>query len=235
MYYAFDITERVRAEEQIQASLREKEVLLQEIHHRVNNNLQVISSLLTLQSSLIQDPQLFQVFQDSQHRVRSMALVHEKLYQSSDLARIDVAEYVQSLVDYLLVAYGDRVRAITPRIQSADVSLGIDAAVPCGLIINELVSNALKHAFSLKEDKPAAEFRPEIRIGLSAGDEGQLTLVVGDNGVGLPPDLDWQDSPSLGLQLVSILTRQLGGTIELDKSVGTTFRITFMEREPAEL
>jgi PAS domain S-box-containing protein len=216
-----DITERKRAEEQIRASLKEKEVLLKEIHHRVKNNLQVISSLLYLQSKNIQDSQTFEMFQESQNRVRSMALVHERLYQSPDLTRIDFAEYVRSLANHLFRSYGVNTNVIKLKINVDDVFLGVDTAIPCGLIINELVSNSLKHAFP---DGGEGEVRIELRA-----DDGQLMLMVSDNGVGFPQDLDFRDTGSLGLQLVNTLVEQIEGTIELDRSDGTAFRIAFAE------
>jgi PAS domain S-box-containing protein len=227
-----DITERKRAEEQIKASLKEKEVLLKEIHHRVKNNLQVIFSLLYLQSKNIQDRQTFEMFQESQNRVRSMALVHERLYQSQDLARVDFAEYVRSLANHLFRSYGVNTDVIKLKINVDDVFLGVDTAIPCGLIINELVSNSLKHAFPPPlSSLPHAGRREggcEVRIELRA-DDGQLTLMVSDNGVGFPQGLDFRDTGSLGLQLVNTLVEQIEGTIELDRSDGTAFRIAFAE------
>jgi PAS domain S-box-containing protein len=217
-----DITERKRAEEQIKASLREKEVLLQEIHHRVKNNLQVISSLLYLQSKNIQDRKTLEMFQESQSRVRSMALVHERLYQSQDLARVDFAEYVRGLANYLFRSYGVNTNVIRLKINSDDVFLGVDTAIPCGLIINELVSNSLKYAFPDGREG-------EIHIELRVDDGGQFTLMISDNGVGFPKDLDFRDTGSLGLQLVNTLVGQLEGTIELDRSSGTALRIAFAE------
>ena len=155
-----------------------------------------------------------------------MALVHEQLYQSKGLARVDFAEYIQNLATYLLHSYGVDPDAITLKINADDVSLGIDTAVPCGLIINELVSNSLKHAFPA--GKARGDRESEIRINLRAHDN-KLTLVVSDNGVGLPRDLDFRNTESLGLHLVNTLTRQLEGTIELDRSGGTAFEITFAE------
>jgi len=217
-----DITERKRSEKQIQASLREKEVLLKEIHHRVKNNLQVISSLLYLQSKNIEDKETLEIFQESQNRVRSMALVHERLYQSQDLARIDFAEYVRNLASYLFRSYDVNTNVIQLKIKVDDVFLGVDTAIPCGLMINELVSNSLKHAFPDGKEG-------EIGIELCADDEGQFTLMVRDNGVGFPQDLDFQNTKSLGLQLVNTLAAQLEGTIELDRSGGTAFEMTFTE------
>jgi two-component sensor histidine kinase len=217
-----EITERKRAEEQIKASLKEKEVLLKEIHHRVKNNLQVISSLLYLQSKDVKDREALEMFQESQYRVRSMALVHERLYQSKDLAKVDLAEYARSLANYLFRSYGVNSNIIELKINVDDVFLGIDTAVPCGLIINELVSNSLKHAFPDGREG-------EIRIELWSNHDSQFTLMVSDNGVGFPKDLDFRDTQSLGLQLVNTLVDQLEGTIKLDRSGRTSFEITFTE------
>jgi len=216
-----DVTGRRRAEAQLRTSLREKEVLLQEIHHRVKNNLQVISSLLYLQSRSVEDESVLAVLQDSRSRVRSMALVHEKLYESPDLAHIDFADYVRTLVDHLIQSYEVDMRAIRLRVNVAKVLLGIDTAIPCGLIIHELVSNALKHAFPQGGGG-------EIHIELSREDN-RFTLTVSDNGVGLPEGMDFRNSGSLGLQLVNTLVEQLEGTIELDRSEGTRFTIVFVE------
>ncbi len=219
-----EITNRRWAEEQLQASLREKEVLLKEIHHRVKNNLQTISSLLDLEAESIQDPRVLKMLEDSQNRVRSIALIHDKLHYNENLATIDIAGYIKRLVDHLFDAHGGQAYAVTPNIQVDDVSLNIDTAIPCGLIICELVSNALKYAFPESEGG-------EIRIELRAEDNDRLRLSISDNGVGLPPDLDFDNPSSLGLQLVSMLIQQLKGTIELDRSAGTSFNITFAERK----
>ena len=217
-----DITERKRVEKQIKDSLREKEVLLKEIHHRVKNNLQIISSLLNLQSRYIKDKQTLEMLRESQNRIRAMALVHEKLYQSKDLTKVNLAEYLQKEVADLFRSYGVSSEAIKLKIDTDDVFLNIDTAIPCGLIINELVSNSLKHAFP---DGREGEIRIEVR---SEGD-GQFTLIVGDNGVSFPKDLDFRNTETLGLQLVTTLVAQLGGTIELERDGGTTFKIKFSE------
>lgn len=206
-------------EEQISASLREKEVLLKEIHHRVKNNLQVTSSLLKLQSGHIQDPRALEMFTESQNRIRSMALVHEKLYQSSDLSRINICEYIQSLSTLLFRSYSAEANRIGLRLDGEPIYLPVDAAVPCGLILNELISNCLKHAF------PGGR-QGEIRVRVAQeGEGGQALLSVADNGVGLPPGLDLQQTESLGLQLVRMLTLQLHGTLEVLSGTGTEFRL----------
>ena len=215
-----DITERKREEEKLKSSLREKEILLKEIHHRVKNNLQIISSLLNLQSGHIRDPRALEVFKEGQGRVRSMALIHEKLYQSDDLARVDFYEYISNLAAYLFRSYEVNSGAVTLNVESEDVLLGVDTAIPCGLIINELVSNSLKHAF------PGGG-SGSINITLRPAGPERLTLAVSDDGIGLPPGFDVRNTPSLGLQLVNTLARQLGGEVEVTGGAGAEFKITF--------
>jgi PAS domain S-box-containing protein len=219
-----ELTERQRAEAQVVASLREKEVLLKEIHHRVKNNLQVISSLLSLQARHVQDQQVIGVLQESRQRIRSMALVHEKLYQSQDLTRIDFAEYLRSLASYLLRSYELTPRLVSLEVAADDVFLGIDTAIPCGLLVSELISNALKHAFP---DGRGGK----VLVAIRSGEDGRLTLTVSDDGIGFPEDLDLGNTRSLGLQLVNTLVSQINGTIDLDRDGGTTFRVTFVEPE----
>src|SRR5271157_186680 len=215
---ARDITDRKQAEEQIKASLKEKEVLLKEIHHRVKNNLQIVSSLLYLQSRKTSDDQVLSVLRESQTRVRSMALIHEKLYQCDDLANINLGDYIRSLTSYLLNSYGVASNMVGLKINVESAPLGLDRAIPCGLIINELVSNALKYAF------PQGR-KGEIFVNLLRDGDGKLILMVKDDGVGLPEDLEIADAPSLGLQLVNTLVRQLDGTIEVGRKGGTEFRM----------
>lgn len=218
-----ELAERKRVEEQIKSSLKEKEVLLKEIHHRVKNNLQIISSLLKLQSSYSKDDQTLGLFKDSQNRIRSMALIHEKLYQSKDLSNINLAEYIRDLTSNLLRSYNASSQAVNLRTSVNDISLSIDTAIPCGLIINELVSNSLKHAF------PAIKENNEIYLDVHSHHDNKFIMVVGDNGIGFPQNLDFQNTDSLGLELVCTLAEQLDGTIELDNTCGTKFTITFAE------
>jgi len=193
-----DITSRVQAEEQLKSSLKEKEVLLKEIHHRVKNNLQVISSLLKLQSGYVKDEDTLALFQDSYNRVRSMALIHENLYRSSDLGLIDVADYIRNLTANLLGSYTRSDRQIDLQLDVEHHWLDVDTAIPCGLIINELVSNSFKYALaSLTQGQVYVNLTPE---------RDQFILRVGDNGIGLPADLDLEAIDSLGLQLVLNLT-----------------------------
>lgn len=215
-----EVQERKRAEEEIKLSLKEKEVLLKEIHHRVKNNLQIITSLLNLQSAQIKDPEALLMFRESQARVRSMALIHEKLYQSKDLARIDFAGYVRELMVYLFRSYTVSPDQIQTELDTSDIYLGIDTAIPCGLIISELVTNSMKYAF------PGGK-RGKIYVGLHPLEDGNLELKVVDNGVGLPDDFDWRESDSLGLQLVSTLTAQLHGKMHVSGRDGACFTLTF--------
>jgi two-component sensor histidine kinase len=219
-----EIVERQRAENQIKTSLREKEVLLKEIHHRVKNNLQVISSLLKLQAGYIKEHHVLEILKESQNRVRAMALLHEKLYQSEDLAKINFTEYVHSLVANLFRSYGVKSQTIAARINIADILFDIDTVIPCGLIINELVSNSLKYAFPENQ-------KGEIRVELVQTSQGECCILVSDDGVGLPEDLDFHDTKSLGLQLVCMLIEQLEGSVELDRSCGTTFKITLNSKK----
>ena len=225
-----EIARRLAAEEKVTTSLREKEVLLKEIHHRVKNNLQTVSSILNLQSRTLSDPAVQAVFRDSQARVRTMALIHEKLYRSEDLNRISFAEYGHSLASYLIRSYQIPSRRVYLNVDRTDVLLDIDTAVPCGLIINELVTNSLKYAFPSDPDSPEGRIdgtRDEIRITMVQLADQCLQLTVSDTGVGFPQDLDFRETGSLGLRLVNTLVDQLEGTIELSYRDGACFEITF--------
>lgn len=214
-----EITERREAQEALQASLREKKTLLQEIHHRVKNNLQVMTSLLRLQCQFTADPQIQQALAANRDRIQSMALVHEHLYQSPDLARINLADYLRRYVPYLTRVYRQQAHHVAVRLDARDAFLDIDHAVPCGLLVHELVSNALKHAFP---DGRAGEIRVEVRT-----ENGQTKLSVSDDGAGLPEAVDFRRAKSLGLQLVNTLVKQLKGTINLDSRQGTAFEVIF--------
>jgi len=217
-----DITEHKQAEEVIRASLREKEVLLREIHHRVKNNMQIISSLFNLQAGYIKDEEALRILKEGQTRIRSMALVHEKLYQSGDLSKIDLAGYIQSLSTHLFHVYLVDPNQVRLETEFGDVTLDINSAVPCGLILNELISNALKHAF------PAGR-KGVLMIRLQRRKDGAVELRIADNGVGFPKGLDFRRTESLGLQIVSLLVGQLEGTIKLDGKNGTAFTVAFHE------
>jgi len=218
-----DITERTKMEEEIKKSLEEKEMLLKEIHHRVKNNLMVISSLLNLQSRYIKDKEALSIFKESQSRAKSMALIHEKLYSSTDLKRIDFGDYIRTLSSDLFQTYVADPSRIKMNINVENIMLDINTAIPLGLIVNELVSNSMKHAFPNGRNG-------ELNIDFHTKDDN-LVLMVSDDGVGFPEDLDYKNTDSLGLQLVNSLTGQIDGNIELDRSKGTAFKITFTEEE----
>jgi two-component sensor histidine kinase len=222
-----EIGDRVRAEEKLRTSLAEKEVLLKEIHHRVKNNLQVISSMLSLQALAMTDPIALNAFAESQDRIRSMALIHEKLYRSQDLAGIDFGGYLEDLAGYLIRSYQQGERPTGLRIEADGVRLAVDQAVPCGLIVNELVSNSLKHAFPADLERGTDERREMVHIGLQLAGERRLRLTVGDNGVGFCEPVDFGRTDSLGLQIVNTLVKQLDGEITVTGSAGAEFTITF--------
>ncbi|HEY9627551.1 MAG TPA: histidine kinase dimerization/phosphoacceptor domain -containing protein [Coleofasciculaceae cyanobacterium] len=215
-----DVSDRKQAEQQLQQSLREKEVLLKEIHHRVKNNLQIVYSLLRLQRRQLKDPQAVEALLESQNRIETIALIHEKLYRSKDLGSIDFAEYIPGLVSNLFSTYDVNDRRITLETKVEPISLDIDKAIPCGLIINELVSNALKYAF------PSAQ-TGQIDVEMRCGEDAQITLIVGDNGVGFSSCSDFSQPETLGLQLVEDFVAQLKGQLQISCHAGTQFSITF--------
>jgi two-component sensor histidine kinase/AmiR/NasT family two-component response regulator len=217
-----EISERRRMEAQIKASLKEKEILLREIHHRVKNNMQAISSLMRLQSRKFTDDVHLEIFREVENRIQSMALIHEMLYHEEDFARIEFERYVIQLVFRLLGVYGIRDGRITPHIQVENVCLGLDTAIPCGLLINELVTNSLKYAFP--EDRTG-----ELAIDLRSSGDETFELSISDNGIGLPEDLDFRKSETLGFTLVMSWVNQLQADIELDRTIGTRFHIVFKE------
>ncbi len=210
---------------QLKASLKEKETLLQEIHHRVKNNMQVIISLLRLQSRKIKDVKNTKILEESQDRIKSMALVHERLYQFGNLSKVDMSGYLKKLINGLFRSYGVNTDRIAVKFEIEDISFGLDIAIPFGLIVNELVSNSLKYAFPRGKEG-------EIKITLSAINNEKVVLVVRDNGIGIGEDIDFRHSESLGLELVTILVEdQLDGDIELNRTGGTTFRIRFRSKD----
>jgi PAS domain S-box-containing protein len=214
-----DITDRKKAEEQIQKDLTEKEVLLKEIHHRVKNNLQIISSLLNLQASQLHDEQALAAFEESKNRIYSMALIHEQLYRSLNFSNIQMKDYVQTLTRELIRAYRVFGRIeITAKVDNT--SLGIDKAIPCGLILNELITNSIKYAFP--EGSPG-----RIDVSLKTLKDSTHEIKVHDNGVGLSKYIDFENLESLGLHLVKVLTEQLDGSVEISGGKGTTFIIHF--------
>jgi len=221
----FDVSQR-------HAEAQKKEVLIKEIHHRVKNNLQVIASLLYLQSTRLDDAKTMQMFEESSNRVKSISLIHEKLYKDrlqpqTEQGEVDFGAYVRDLTDALFVSYGVDRKAIRLVFDTSNAFLSLDSAVPCGLIVNELVSNALKYAF------PGGR-TGEIRISLYGDRDGRMALVVRDNGVGLPPDTDLERSSSLGLRLVRMLAQQLGAEIHIDGSKGAEFKLIFVEGKKKE-
>ncbi|MBX3749281.1 MAG: transporter substrate-binding domain-containing protein [Opitutaceae bacterium] len=225
---AADATARHAAEMELRDSLREKEALLREIHHRVKNNLQVITSLLRLEAGRSAQPATKAALQDMQGRIRSMALLHETLYRSADFARVDMADYLRQLSTQLHRAQNTRPGAVRLQLDLEPVMLEAEQAIPCGLMVNELLTNSLKHAFP---DGRSGE----IRIALHARPDGRVQLEVGDNGTGLPADLDERRQRSLGLQLVSDLVRQLQGTLEAGAAgPGARFVITLIPLKPSE-
>jgi PAS domain S-box-containing protein len=223
-----DVTERKRSEERIHASLREKEVLLKEIHHRVKNNMQIISSLLNLESAAVRHGEDRDVFRDSQSRIKAMSLIHEKLYQSADITDIDLQDYLESLVDSLYSLYGVSRERVGTDISARGVVFGIDTAVLCGLIVNELVSNSLRHGFpGGREGAIAIAVTPDAPA--KKGEE-EFSLVVSDDGVGLPEGVTLKNSGTLGLQLVTMLAEhQLQGKVSLVRNEGAKFRVDFHE------
>jgi PAS domain S-box-containing protein len=214
---ARDITERKLADEQIRRSLQEKDVMLNEIHHRVKNNLQVVSSLLSLQADQIQDPVARRMFTDSQNRIQSMALIHQQLYTSSDFAEIDFGAYLRSLADHVLASYAGNAASFGVSVDATDAFLSLAEAIPCGLIVNELLSNSLKHSFHHRSGG-------EIRVGFGASD-GICRLTVDDDGSPLPDDILANRPPTMGVRLVQALTSQLGGDLRVGR--GPKFEITF--------
>jgi PAS domain S-box-containing protein len=220
-----DITERRRAQQRLEDALREKTVLLNEVHHRVKNNLQVITSLLNLQADYATDPRLKAILAESCGRVKAMALTHQLLYERKDFSRLQLGDYLDRLVQAIRTSYrasGDRI-TLRLELPEIDVQLDLERAIPCGLLVNELVTNAYKHAF-------AAERQGEIVIKLDEDEDSLICLSVADNGVGLPPDSELAQSSSLGLQLVQLFVEQLHGTQTIERGAGTRFRLHFPKR-----
>jgi two-component sensor histidine kinase len=212
------IMDKVLRLEQLDASLREKDLLLKEVHHRAKNNLQLIASLLNLQLDYVEDPRILAMLRGCHARIKSMALIHEKLYQSPDLTRVDMGEYIRNLMSMLLDSYGNPTNRIAVDVNVRGVRLGVNVAIPCGLIIQELVSNSLKHAFP-------GDRKGKIWVDLSSDKEPGFILRVRDNGIGLPKDLYPQRVESLGLQLVHRLAEQLEGNIGFERGQGTEISI----------
>lgn len=216
---SYEITDKKLIEEQMLESIREKEILLQEVHHRVKNNLQVISSILNLQSAYVKDQNSLDILRESQNRIKSMSFIHESLYQTRDFSQIEFSDYILSLSNNLIHSYSIQAGKIELETNFKKVFLSLDQAIPCGLIINELVSNALKYAYPHQE---SGVIRLVIRE-----EGGKVQISVGDSGVGLPAGLDVENSESLGLQLVYTLIDQLDASIQIDTKMGTEYLITF--------
>ncbi len=221
--FATDITERKNSEDKLIKSLKEKEVLLREIHHRTKNNMQIISSLLSLQSEKVEDAYYNEILLESQNRIKTMSLIHEKLYRSDDLANIDFKDYINSLVINMFRTYDINTKTISFKTDIDNIALSIDTAIPCGLIINELVSNSFKHAFP-------GDRKGEISIAFKQIPGDKYLLSVTDNGIGIPEEINISETKTLGLQLVTTLARhQLQGEIEIIRDKGSSFRICFKE------
>jgi len=216
-----DITKRKKTEDRIKNSLEEKEVLLKEIHHRVKNNMQVISSLINIQAMHIKDKKAREIFRDTRNRVMSMALVHERLYRSEDLSGIDFERYIERMAVHLMSYYRESAQNIELKTDVEDIFLDITKAVPLGLITNELITNSLKHAFvKSKKGKITIDFHKKGKT---------CHLNIGDNGRGYPKNLDFRKAESMGMDLVNSLVKQINGSIELVRNKGTLFKITFKE------
>ena len=227
-----DLAHRQRIEQELrdsqarfQAALQEKEVLLAEVYHRIKNNLQIIASLFDLQADMVSDPQVRALFEESQQRIQAVALLHESLSQSGNIARIPAAQYIHRLSNQVFQAYAPPGDRITLSIQADPIWIAVRNAVPYGLLVNELLSNSLKYGFP-------GDRGGEITIALRVLPEGQIVLIVRDTGVGFPADMDFRRTGSLGLQLVCLLTEQLGGTIELERISGTQWTLTFPMPNP---
>jgi two-component sensor histidine kinase len=218
-----DITERKEYESQLEQSIKEKEVLLKEVHHRVKNNMQVISSILNLQSSYIEDETALSILRESQDRIKSMSFVHESLYQSNTLSEVNFSEYIENISRNLFHSYGRPEGGISLDFELEEIYLNLDTSIPCGLIINEVVSNSLKYAFEGREIG-------RILIEFGRLPDGRLKLIVGDNGIGLPDNFDVENAESLGLQLVTTLITQIGGELDIQVKDGTKFNIAFKEQ-----
>ncbi len=215
-----DLSERKQAEKRIQDALTQKDLLLREVHHRVKNNLQVIHSLLDLQVLKLDDHDVIGVLRDSQNRIRSMSLIHQTLYQSSNFARVDFQRFLDELVPSLIESYRSVVGQVSIDINAHEVKLPINEAIPCGLVINELVSNALKHGFAHAQ-------QGSIRVTVLATQDNMVEISVSNDGHPIPPDLDFARSATLGFQLVRLLTRQLNGTLDIQRAGPTRIALRF--------
>jgi PAS domain S-box-containing protein len=219
---AYDVTAKMEIEKEMRNSIREKEILLQEVHHRVKNNLQIISSILNLQSSYVDDDNTLSILRESQNRIKSMSFIHESLYQTKDFSGIEFTDYILSLAKNLIHSYSVGIGHIKLKTDFEKIFLSLDQAITCGLIANEIISNSIKYAF--EEDKQG-----EINISVKMQEE-KVEIKIGDNGKGLPQDFDFEKSESLGLQLVYTLADQLDASIEVNSKNGTNYLITFIKQ-----
>jgi len=224
MAIAHDISEQKKYEKQIEQSLIEKDILLREIHHRVKNNMAIISSLLNLKSNQINNDIVKNAIADSQNRIKSMALIHDHLYQSENISSINLKNYIQSLLEYLIDAYRIQPRDIELSIECDDIPLSLDILIPFGLILNELTTNSLKHAFKDRSNG-------KISISLKKHDTEKVKFIYSDNGVGFPEELDAKETNTLGIEIIHNLTRQLHGNLDLNNINGTTYTIVFNQKK----
>ncbi len=215
-----EIKERHQIEAQLKSSLNEKEILLKEIHHRVKNNLQIVSSLLDFQAATVEDTKIIDILADSQNRIQSMALIHEHLYQAQNLAQVQFDQYINRLVSHLCWTFDERIGQITPSIQVNPIQLNLETAIPCGLVVNELVTNAFKHAF------PNGQLGT-VEVHFYQDPQDKLNLAISDNGIGIDPKIDLNNCDRLGLRLVKILARQLNATVQFETHSGTTVKLAF--------
>jgi two-component sensor histidine kinase len=218
-----DVTERKRMEEELRQSLQEKETLVKEVHHRVKNNLAVVSSLLRLQSRQLEDEQAQGMISDSGNRVQSLSMLHEKLCRSEDVKSVAIGEYVRDLAQHLFRAFGKDGGKVRLAVDTEGLALDVDLAIPCGLIVNELVTNALKHAFP---DGRSGE----VRVGFRRNGERGYELNVRDDGTGMAPEVDPWTAGTLGMQIVTQLAAQLDAELEVEREGGTGFTIRFEEK-----
>ena len=224
VHVARNITKRRKMENELRKTLEDKDMLMREIHHRVKNNLMVMSSLLNLQSRYIKDEVDREIFKDSQSRAQSMALIHEKLYRSGDLKRINMRDYIQSLSENLYRAYLSDNGRVKIHLDVDEIMLDVDTAIPLGLILNELLTNSMKYAFPENQ-------KGEIKVDFKINNQGKFQLDVSDNGIGLPPKIGPENSDSLGMQLIYNLTQQIKGDLKVMNSEGARFRILFHEED----
>lgn len=224
IHIAHDITHRKEMEKKLEKTLEDKDILMKEIYHRVKNNLMVISSLLSLQSMYITDKHTQDIFRESQYRAKAMALIHEKLYRSTDLKSIDFTEYTENLTKDLYNTYTSDKSLIKLVVDIEEVKLDVETSIPLGLILNELLTNSLKHGFP--ENRSG-----EVTVELHCLDENEFELSVSDNGIGFPEDIDYKNTDSLGMRIVNSLTEQIEGELIIDRDNGTKFTIKFKNQE----